>query len=611
MARPAGKCLQSIAVSDHASAQYDLIVIGGNPAGLSLAWAAQRAGVERVAVLSRGESVIGKDLVGRHRVEVHYQAEVRRIGRIDDERVFVETDHVTLQASAVVISQRVGITRAEPPFAIDPAVADRVHGVYGTIESDDSWATGDDDILVVGEGESAATAAISLAELGAGVVLALPNEGVKFLSRWARDELQWLESQRRLTVLWRSMPDEIGELGGLPMAYFPDRRTPDLQFDHVVVAYHPAEVADPMDALAIEIDEAAGDRLAFLVEASTTEPEPISRIGITAAVGNAWNRIQPHFFPDHDVRIEQVTTWVGGDEIAGLREKHYNATITAFDPHHSDLWVLRVKPDHGDASHQPGQYATLGLGHWEPRIDNIREQADEKKRTSLIRRSYSISNPIFDEDGYLFDRSESDELEFYIVLVRPEGDSIPSLTPRLALKTPGERIYLGAKVAGRYTLEKNTDPNATMLFLSTGTGEAPHNAMITELLRKGHQGPILNAVTVRYAQDLAYREKHEALAERFPNVHYLPLPTREPGVPKRYLQDALTDGTMEEMVGPLDPASTHVFLCGNPSMIGLPEWDGDEPTFPETTGIVELLMDRGFTPDRRGMPGNIHYEEYW
>ena len=50
--------------------------------------------------------------------------------------------------------------------------------------------------------------------------------------------------------------------------------------------------------------------------------------------------------------------------IEELRPEHYNATITHFEPTHSDLWVLRVKPDHGSVSHLPGQYASLGLGYW-------------------------------------------------------------------------------------------------------------------------------------------------------------------------------------------------------------------------------------------------------
>ena len=177
-----------------------------------------------------------------------------------------------------------------------------------------------------------------------------------------------------------------------------------------------------------------------------------------------------------------------------LREEHYNATITHFEPTHSDLWVLRVKPDHGGTDYTAGQYATLGLGFWEERVDdaidpNLDEplvQADPPPRTRSAPR-------VLDEHGYLVDENQLDELEFYIVLVPPTDDNIPELTPRLALKRPGDRIYLGPKVAGRYTLDAVTNPAGTVMFFSTGTGEAPHNAMVTELLRKGHHGPIVSA----------------------------------------------------------------------------------------------------------------------
>ncbi len=60
-----------------------------------------------------------------------------------------------------------------------------------------------------------------------------------------------------------------------------------------------------------------------------------------------------------------------------------------------------------------------------------------------------------------------------------------------------------------------------------------------------------------------------------------------------------------------DPAKVHVFVCGNPDMIGLPDESGDEPVYPETTGVVELLTARGFKLDKRRDPGNIHFEEFW
>ena len=275
--------------------------------------------------------------------------------------------------------------------------------------------------------------------------------------------------------------------------------------------------------------------------------------------------------------------------------------------------MLRVRPDHGETSHLPGQYASLGLGFWEDRIDDADDRDLDERWDKLIRRSYSISSRMFDEHGYLTYEAGLDELEFYIVLVAPTPENVPGLTPRLALKRPGDRIYLGPKVAGRYTLDAVTDPAATVVFFGTGTGEAPHNAMVVELLRKGHTGPIVSAVSVRKWPDLGYIEKHRTLESRYPNYHYYPMPTREPDVPKRYIQDLITDDVFGKELGlVLDPENTHVFLCGNPSMIGLPEGkDGEEKTFPETVGVVQLMTERGFTLDQRRSPGNIHYEEYW
>ena len=82
------------------------------------------------------------------------------------------------------------------------------------------------------------------------------------------------------------------------------------------------------------------------------------------------------------------------------------------------------------------------------------------------------------------------------------------------------------------------------------------------------------------------------------------MPTREPEVPKRYLQDLIRDGDIEQALGgTLDPSNTHAFLCGNPAMIGLPDEDGNELRFPEPTGVIELLVERGFTINRRTEPG--------
>jgi ferredoxin--NADP+ reductase len=389
------------------------------------------------------------------------------------------------------------------------------------------------------------------------------------------------------------VPDVIEDIGGYPMAFFEDRRTPDLQFDHIVALYPGGETGAGVDGRLITVDP------------SLPSDHPLGSV-------MAWDTIADEFDSELPARVSGWAPSASTPEAEQLRLDHYNATITHFDFSHEDLWVIRVKPDQRDTAHRPGQYATLGLGYWEPRADDADENLTDGQRAKLIRRSYSISSRIFDEHGYLVDPGEEREIEFYIVHVRPAEGKTPALTPRLATKREGDRIYLGPKVTGRYTLDPVTDPNDDLLFLATGTGEAPHNAMIVELFRKGHRGRIVSLITVRHLRDLGYLDQHRTLEKYQPNYSYVPLPTREPDVPKRYIQDLIRGGELDDLLDHgLDPARTHVFLCGNPAMIGLPEWKGNTPIFPEPEGAVQLLHDKGFRPDRRRDIGNVHYEEYW
>lgn len=307
------------------------------------------------------------------------------------------------------------------------------------------------------------------------------------------------------------------------------------------------------------------------------------------------------------------------DALAELRRQKYNATIVQMHMVHSDLMLVRVRPDFPRPAHKPGQYTVLGLGYWEPRFPGCQEETlkpDEDQR--LARRSYSISCPILDDQGRLLDLATTDWLEFYIVLVRKSGKAqAPALTPRLFLLEQGSRLYIGEKIAGHYNLE-GVQPDETVVFLSTGTGEAPHNYMLWELLRRGHRGRILSACCVRYRKDLAYLGTHEDLMRRHANYTYLPLTTREPAATggKVYIQDLLSSGELEARLGaPLNPAATHVFLCGNPKMIGVPEKNRETGTlsYPQPPGVIELLSRRGFRTDlpAQKIRGNIHYEEYW
>ena len=305
-------------------------------------------------------------------------------------------------------------------------------------------------------------------------------------------------------------------------------------------------------------------------------------------------------------------------EIVELRQKAYNATVFSIRLANPELMILRVRPDAGVHPHRPGQYSTLGMGHWEPRApgceDEIPKPGEEKK---LIRRAYSISCSVLDDDGQLPDRQGQDFLEFYIVLVRHAEKAPPALTPRLFTLKEGDRIFMGEKIAGHYTLDP-VKPTDNVLFLSTGTGEAPHNYMLWELLHKKHQGKILAACCVRFKRDLGYLPIQEQLTQRHPNYTYLSLTTREAGNldHKVYIQDLITSGQLEERLGDtLNSSRTHVYLCGNPKMIGVPNVDKatGATVFPESLGVIEILSKQGFQMDQPSLKlkGNVHVEEYW
>ncbi len=307
------------------------------------------------------------------------------------------------------------------------------------------------------------------------------------------------------------------------------------------------------------------------------------------------------------------------DRITQLRREKYNATVLRLVKVQPDLMIIRVRPDIPRPPYRPGQYTTLGLGFWEPRHPGCQEEElTEDVEGRLARRSYSISCSILDDHGRLLDMDREDWFEFYIVLVRESTKTQPpALTPRLFLLREGDRLHLGEKITGNFTLE-GVRPDDTVVFLSTGTGEAPHNFMLWELLHRQHPGRIFSACCVRYRKDLAYLGIHETLMSRHPNYTYLPLTTREDVGPggKVYIQHLITSGELERRLGrPLDPATTHVYLCGNPAMIGVPEKDraSGALTFPQPTGVIELMTQRGFRLDQpaQKVRGNVHYEEYW
>ncbi len=110
-------------------------------------------------------------------------------------------------------------------------------------------------------------------------------------------------------------------------------------------------------------------------------------------------------------------------EIAALRTAQYNAELIERIDIHSELFRIRIRPDHPFAPFEPGQYVALGLGNWEPRIQPSQEESlSESRLRKIVKRAYSISCPLADLSGQLQTCADVDYLEFYVTLVRQASD---------------------------------------------------------------------------------------------------------------------------------------------------------------------------------------------
>ena len=204
---------------------HDLIVIGGNAGGLSAAVFARRSGLDRVAVIERGTNLALPGVAGEHGLDVSYGETVTAVD-LDGDDLVVTTSRQTYRSRGVLVALRTSDETWTPP--IDTITGDRVH-----VDRIPSPAN-DVDVLVIGHTDHAVELTVRLADEGAGVVLAAGGMNPRRLSPIGAQLLNGLERDRRATLLYRSVPEQIADVDGFPMAYFNDRRTPDLQFDQVV-----------------------------------------------------------------------------------------------------------------------------------------------------------------------------------------------------------------------------------------------------------------------------------------------------------------------------------------------------------------------------------------
>lgn len=285
-------------------------------------------------------------------------------------------------------------------------------------------------------------------------------------------------------------------------------------------------------------------------------------------------------------------------------ESPLNATLTYRRDLNEALAIFRIRPDTGVAPFTAGQFATIGLPREEddePDVSKLAPAVAEKvlaaararaalsggrKRVRMIRRAYSIaSSP-----------KMQDYLEFFIVLI-DEG----KLTPLLWKLPVGGRIFVEPEIKGEFTLD-DVPAGKHLLMIATGTGLAPFLSMLDthEADERWESCTLVHGV--RHARDFAYVEELHSRCKRDSRIRYVPMVSRAAENPDWKGLTGRTPVLLEparyrEITGlDLNPADTHVFLCGNPQMID---------------DVARLLETRGFRVHSKKEPGNIHFERYW
>jgi ferredoxin--NADP+ reductase len=221
-----------------------------------------------------------------------------------------------------------------------------------------------------------------------------------------------------------------------------------------------------------------------------------------------------------------------------------------------------------------------------PRVAEAAPEEPVAEPDKMIRRAYSIASSSL----------EKRYVEFYLTLI-----TSGALTPRLFALKHGNRVFLGPKASGIFTLDK-VAPEKAVILVATGTGLAPYVSMLRTMLVHDSQRKYVVLHGARYSWDLGYRGELESLARLCPNFTYIPSITRPDEDPHFIgytgrIQSLMEKGVLEKESGvEMDPAKAEVFLCGNPDMVKL---------------ATTLLQGKGFAAKGGNGPVTIHVEEYW
>ena len=183
-------------------------------------------------------------------------------------------------------------------------------------------------------------------------------------------------------------------------------------------------------------------------------------------------------------------------------------------------------------------------------------------------------------------------LEFYGVVV-PEGP----LSPRLARLQAGDAIHVADNPAG-WLIVSEVPPADDLWLVATGTGIAPFMSILrTEAPWQRYRRVIL-VHAARRASELVYGDAIRELQSRKGQFRYISFVSREAHTESLAgrIPEAIRDGRLEALAGPISPERSQFMLCGNPQML---------------RDVAAELAARGLKKHRRRSPGQITVESFW
>ena len=233
--------------------------------------------------------------------------------------------------------------------------------------------------------------------------------------------------------------------------------------------------------------------------------------------------------------------------------------------------VVSLRTTRDDAfAFLPGQYVRLGV---------------RKADGGLVWRPFSmVSSPA--DAG----------LEFLARLV-PGGE----FSEPLARLRPGDPLLVEQRVLGFLTVDRLA-AGKSLWMVASGTGLGPFVSILRDAQAAAGFEDLVIVHSVRQAGELAYRDEIEARGASGapgPRVRYVPVVTREdvPGALRERIPRLIESGALQSAAGvALNPDDARVMACGNPDMCA---------------ELRPLLTARDFRTTRRGVLGNLAFENYW